>query len=643
MIIATAGHVDHGKTLLVKALTGIDADRLPEEKKRGMTIDLGFAYWRPGSADTIGFVDVPGHERFIHNMLCGVTGIDFVLLVVAADDGIMPQTREHVAIIDLLGIRRGMIAVTKADRVAPDRAAEVARHVVAQLAGTSLANAPTHIVSAMTGTGIDKLKADLIAAAGDTPNVAAQGRFRLAIDRSFTIAGAGLVVTGTVFSGSVSIGDRVKILAANREARVRSIHAQNAEAQSGHAGERCALNLAGIDLRVDLAQRGDWIVSRSVPAPVARLDVRIRVLGSEARSLAHWTPVHVHLGAAGTTGRVALLEGRSIAPGAAALVQLALDRPLGAVRGDRLILRDQSAQRTIGGGYVVDIFPPRRGRARPQRMAYLQAMERDDDSAALAALLDSAAEGVDLGLFAANRNLTKAEADALFAAQSIRVVTTTTSRFAFALARWDQIKAMTLEALAAWHRRSPGIVGLSEDRLLSATSLRLPREAVLAVAAELVADGALIREATGVRLPSHQSTLNAGDTSVWRRVEPLLDQNPTRPPSVHEIAASLGTDVKKLEALLVRAARLGLLVRVAPNRFFRPAVLRQLEETTAALAAEEPDGGVTAAALRDRTGIGRNLAIELLEYFDRVKFTRRRGDAHEVIRPLEQAFGTSRR
>jgi selenocysteine-specific elongation factor len=643
MIIATAGHVDHGKTLLVKALTGIDADRFPEEKKRGMTIDLGFAYWRPESDSTIGFVDVPGHHRFIHNMLCGVTGIDSVLLVVAADDGIMPQTREHVAIIDLLGIRRGMVAVTKADRVAPDRAAEVAREIVVLLAGTGLANAPTHIVSATTGAGIDKLKADLIAAARNTPNAAAQGCFRLAIDRSFTIAGAGLVVTGTVFSGSVSVGDRVKISAANRDARVRSIHSQNAEAQSGHAGERCALNLAGSDLGVDLVQRGDWIVSLGVPVPVAKLDVRLRVLGSEARPLAHWTPVHVHLGSAGTTGRVALLEGGSISPGEAALVQLALNRPLGAVRGDRLILRDQSAQRTIGGGYVIDIFPPSRGRAKPQRLAYLQAMEHDDDPAALAALLEDAMEGVDLDIFAANRNLTRYEADTLFAAQNMRIVTTATSRFGFAVARWDHLKAVTLEALAAWHRRSPGVIGLSEDRLLSATAFHLPREAVLAVAAELVADGAIVREATGMRLPSHQSTLSTADTSVWQRVEPLLDQTPTRPPSVHEMAASLGTDVKKLEALLVRATRLGLLIRVAPNRFFRPAVLRQLEETAAALAAEEPGGGVTAAALRDRCGIGRNLAIELLEYFDRVKFTRRRGDAHEVIRPLEQAFGTNRR
>jgi selenocysteine-specific elongation factor len=638
MIIATAGHVDHGKTLLVKALTGIDADRLPEEKKRGMTIDLGFAYWPIAPDITIGFVDVPGHERFIRNMLCGVTGIDFVLLVVAADDGVMQQTREHMAIVDLLGVRRGAVALTKIDRAAPERIEAVRREIIALTAGTGLADAPLFPVSSVTGAGVDALKTHLADEARTAQARDPRGQFRLAIDRAFTVVGAGLVVTGTVFSGSIAVGATVRVLQANRTARVRSIHAQNADAREGRAGERCALNLAGADLRLDLVARGDWVVSPDAAPPSAKLDARLSVLASEARPLAHWTPVHVHLGAADVTGRVALLETPSLAPGGTGLVQLVLDQPIGAVRGDRVILRDQSAQRTIGGGAIIDIDPPRRGRAKPERLAYLRTMDTDDDAAALAALLAGASAGLDLAKFARNRNLTAAEADALFAAQPLRVVASDERRWGFAPARWDALKAAALEALAAWHRRAPNATGPSEDRIFHGTAMKLPRETALAVAAELVREGAILREGTGVRLPSHQAKLSGADAAIWRRVEPLIDQNPLRPPSVHELAAALREDAKKLEALLVRVSRLGLLVRPAPNRFYRPAALKALGEMAASIAAQAPDHRVTAAAFRDRAGVGRNVAIELLEYFDRVKFTRRVGDTHEVLRPVAQAF-----
>ena len=640
MIIATAGHVDHGKTLLVKALTGIDADRLPEEKKRGMTIDLGFAYWPVAAGTIIGFVDVPGHERFIRNMLCGVTGIDFVLFVVAADDGVMQQTREHAAIVDLLGVEYGAVAVTKADRAASDRVDAVARETAALLAGTALAAAPVFPVSAVTGAGIAALQAHLADAARASRQRAPRGHFRLAIDRAFNVVGAGLVVTGTVFSGSVAVGASVRVLQADRAARVRSIHAQNQAAQSGRVGERCALNLAGPDLALDRVERGDWVVAPGAAEPVQKLDVRLRVLASEARPLAHWTPVHVHLGAADVTGRAALLEAGAIAPGATGLAQLVLDRALGAVRGDRLILRDQSAQRTIGGGAVIDIYPPRRGRAKPERLADLRAMELADDAAALVALLEGAAAGLDLQNFARSRNLTAAEADALFAAAPIRMVASGDGRRGFAPARWERLKAAALEGLAAWHRRAPNATGPSEDRILQGIAPKPPRDAALAVAAELVRDGAIVREGTGVRLPSHRPKLSPADEAIWRRVVPLLDRNRLRPPALHELAASLGEDAKKLEALLVRVARLGLLVRLTPNRFFRPAALRELGEMAAALAAQSPDRRLTAAAFRDRAGVGRNVAIELLEYFDRVKFTRRVGDTHEILHPAGQAFGT---
>lgn len=633
MIIATAGHVDHGKTLLVKALTGIDADRLPEEKKRGMTIDLGFAYLPVESGEPIGFIDVPGHERFVHNMLCGVAGIDFVLFIVAADDGPMPQTAEHLAILDLLDVPNGAVALTKVDRVAPSRVNEIQGEIAVLLAGTALEDAPVFPVSAVTGEGIAELKSHLMRAARQCPPRTASGNFRLAIDRCFSVAGAGLVVTGTAVSGTLAVGDQIRVLEAKLSARVRTIHAQNTPLASGRAGQRCALNLAGAGLKHDLIRRGDWVVTGGVPEPVLKIDARLRILKSEQKPLAHWTPVHVHVAAADVTGRVAILEGASIAPGSSALVQLVLDRPMGALRGDGFIIRDQSAQRTIGGGRVIDIFPPVRGRARPERLAYLTAMENRDDPTALTSLLNAAPRGLNLSNFASNRNLTSEEINQLTARLPLRVITTSTSQLAFSQVHWDKLKAIALETVAASHRRAPDAMGLNETGILGASGRGLPAEVARQLGAELLREKAIVKEAAGVRLPSHLPKLDAADAALWQRVQPLLEQNPLRPPAVHEIAVAIRQDPKKLEAFLIRASRLGLVVKVSANRFFQPAALDQLRKIAETIAADSQDHAVTAPAFRDCTKIGRTVAIEVLEYFDRIKFTRRVGDAHQMIRP----------
>jgi len=600
MIVATAGHIDHGKTSLVKALTGIDTDRLPEEKKRGMTIDLGFAY-----SGRLGFVDVPGHERFIHNMLAGVAGIDFALLVVAADDGPMPQTREHLAILDLLGIGRGAVALTKIDRVPPERIPAVRFEIEALLSGTSLAGAPVFPLSALSGAGVAALKEHLEQAARQTASRDTQANFRLSVDRCFTIAGAGLVVTGTGMSGEIAIGAEVRALLAGMSARVRSIHTQNAPAARGRAGERIALNLAGLEGKAPIA-RGDWIVAGEVPPPVRRFDARLSVVSEPG--LKNWMPVHLHLGAADVLARVAVLEGKEIAPGKAALVQLVLDKPIGALHGDRFIVRDQSARRTLGGGRVIDVFPPPRGRARPERLAWLAAMEMGDHDPALAALLDLSPGGVDLARFAANRNLPAARG------------------WRFSDAHWRALRDRALANIAAWHARLPDIVGPPEDRI--AEGLRLPRDVMVRLADELAREGLIVREALGVRLPSHRVELSPADSALWKRIEPLLEKSGLRPPPVGELALLCQTDSKKLEAALSRMARLGLAVRVSKNRFFLPSPLKNLQRMAQDMAGA--GGTITAAGFRDRSGIGRNLSIEVLEYFDRIKFTRRVGDAHVI-------------
>ena len=300
MIIGTAGHVDHGKTTLVKALTGVDADRLAEEKRRGITIDLGYAY-----TDGLGFVDVPGHERFVHTMLAGASGIDAALLVIAADDGVMPQTREHVQILDLLGIERCVVALSKAD-LAPERVASVAEEARSLLARTALRDAPVLPVSAVSGKGIEALRAALLELGPRERDT--EGYPRLAVDRAFTLRGAGLVLTGTLVAGTIQADDRLKLSPSGLDLRVRGLHAENRPAEAARAGQRVALNIAGPKLSKEVVARGDWVLHPEVHAPTAALDARIRLLADEAGPLRANTPVHLHLGAAHVTARVATLD-----------------------------------------------------------------------------------------------------------------------------------------------------------------------------------------------------------------------------------------------------------------------------------------------------------------------------------------------
>ncbi len=625
MIVSTAGHVDHGKTSLVKAITGVDTDRLPEERQRGLTIEPGFAYWRLPAGPVIGFVDVPGHERFIHNLLAGVTGIDFALLVIAADDGPMPQTREHLAILDLLGVRRGAIALTKVDRVPHGRVQEVVSETRGLLLESALAGVPVFPCSALSGAGVDAIARHLQEQARQLPQRSADGHFRLAVDRRFHLAGAGLIVTGTVVSGSVAIGDSVRLLLDGSEARVRSIHAQDTAAAQGHAGERCALNLVGPNLHRERVARGDWVVAGDVPPPALRIDARMRALPGQPVS--HWSAVHVHLGAAHVTGRVAVLEGTAIAAGESGRVQLVLDQAIGALRGDRFIMRDASARHTLGGGSVIDVFPPARGRARPARLAFLSAMEIDDHPSALCALLAPSAAGLTLNRFAANRNLRPEESALLYQRVPMKLLQTRVGPLGFAPAHWERWGGDVMEALADWHKRHPDQVGPAADRvLIGRKGPVLPREAVLAVVAELARDGRVVRTMTGVRLPAHRPQLRPADEALWKQLQPLLEGRGLRPPTVAELAAELGDGVPLLEAALSRLVHHGMLIRVSAKRFFTLAAMAILTELLQQ--EQQANGKVTASGFRDRSHLGRNLTIEVLEYFDRVGLTHRSGEAH---------------
>jgi selenocysteine-specific elongation factor len=627
MIVGTAGHIDHGKTTLVKALTGVDCDRLKEEKARGITLDLGYAY---ADAGRLGFVDVPGHERLVHNMLAGATGIDFVLLVVAADDGPMPQTREHLAIVDLLDLKRGAVALTKVDAVAPGRRAAARIEIEALLAGTALEGAPVFEVSAIKGNageGVAALHDHLLDAANHLAARAAAGGFRHAIDRCFTLQGVGLVVTGTAFSGTVAVGDEVVVTPPGLKARVRGLHAQDRSARSGGAGERLALNLAGDFGKEDIA-RGMWVVAPALHVPVARFHARLRVPASGEAPIRHWMPVHVHLGASDILGRVALLEGELLSLGEAMLAEILLDKPAGALWGDRFILRDQSATRTLGGGRVLDIFPPARHKRAPERLDHLRLIEQDDPRPALAHALARQPAGTNLDRTALNRNLAAEVAQALWRGMGLVVVEEADGRKGFSPEAWQALRARLLEAARTEHERAPDMIGVERDRLRRLTLPTLSRAVFDRLTFELLAAGELAQSGSWLHLPEHRAALAATDADLWRTLRPLLQAEPYGPPRVRDIARATGIAEEVVRGLLKRVARVGQAYPVAHDHYFAAEAVADLAGRVASLCAR--DGTARAAALRDEIGGGRKVAIHILEFFDRVGYTRRVRDEHAL-------------
>ena len=628
MIIGTAGHIDHGKTALIKALTGVDTDRLKEEKARGITLDLGYAYWPLPNGEVLGFIDVPGHEGLVRNMLAGATGIDFALLVVAADDGPMPQTQEHLAILQLLGIRRGAVALTKIDTVAAARVPEARQEIRALLTNGPLADLPIFPVSSVTGQGVADLRAHIEDAAKKGSQKPAEGYFRLAIDRVFTLNGIGLVVTGTAFSGRARVGDRLVVSPAGLDARVRSLHVQDRKAESGHAGQRCALNLTGERLSKEALRRGDWLVEAAGYAPAQRLDVRL-TLAPTAKTLTQWTAVHFHLGAGSQPARVVLLEGETLAPGSTTLAQIALSRPEEARGLDRSVLRDPPARHTLGGGVVLDPYGPTRYRRSPARLAWLAALEHADHGEALGALLTQAGEA-DLSLFARVRNLRPDEAPHPRSVPPCRTVSTRNADYLISEARWRQWQDTILAALSRYHEDHPDLLGIDPERLQRLAAPTASRAVLEAALEELRSRQKLTRSGPWWHLPEHGIRLAQSEMQLWETLSPLLAAHPFEPPRVRDMARGLHEDEERVRLTLKHLARLGEVYEVAHDHFFTRQAVAQLAEELEALATEQ--GAAEAAAFRDRIATGRKLAIRILEFFDRIGYTRRVHDEHRLRR-----------
>ena len=633
MIIGTAGHIDHGKTSLVRALTGVDTDRLKEEKARGISIDLGFAYLPGPDGSVLGFVDVPGHEKFVHNMLAGATGIDFALLIIAADDGIMPQTREHLAIIDLLGIETGLVALTKADLVPPARLAVVTEDIRRLLSQTKLSGVDILPVSAVTGAGVDDLREKLFAAASTIHAKSARGRFRLAVDRCFTLAGIGTVVTGTVLSGSVGVGDQVTVSPTRLAARVRSIHAQDREAERGQAGDRCALNLSGDGISKDAIARGDMVVDPALHAPADRIDAQFRLLPTEIRPVTQWMPVRLHHAAAEVGARIVLLGDESMPPGGQAPIQLVLDRPIAAAAGDRFVLRDTTAQRTIGGGKFLDLRAPARKRRSPERLGQLAAHALADAQAALAALLDRPPFFLDVSAFARDRALTDGDVAAILERCNALRLQMPGGTIALSAANGQNLRRTLLATLQKFHAEHPDLPGIGLEPLRLQLQPRLPAPGFIAVLQGLTKAGEIGLDGAWVRLAGYSVRLRPGDEKLWSKVGPLLGgAERFRPPRVRDIAGTLGVPEADVRRLLKLLGRMGKVDEVAHDHFFLRGTVAEMVEIVVDLSAKAATAQFTAAQFRDRVDNGRKVAIQILEFFDRHGVTLRRGDLRRVNR-----------
>ena len=625
MIIGTAGHIDHGKTALLQALTGQEGDRRREERLRGITIDLGYLYASLGESDLTGFIDVPGHERFVHNMLAGACGVDCVLLVIAADDGVMPQTREHLAIVELLGIRRALVALTKIDRVEAPRVAEARQQVEALLQAGPLAGAPIFPVSSITGEGIDALRAALIAQAADVRARSEDGHFRLAIDRTFSVTGAGVVVTGTAFAGRVKVGDELALSPAGRTVRVRGLHAQNQAAQEAHAGQRVALNLAGDRLAVEQINRGDWLLNPELQAPTRRIDIEFTLLPGEARELRHWTPVHIHLGAQDVTGRIALLEGECLAPGGHVHAQLLLNAPAHAVHGDRVVLRDQSAQRTLGGGRVLDPFAPPRNRHRQARLAVLRALSGETLEEILPALLPSAINGLEPASL--ERQFNRPRQTWRLPDEAVEINTRVGPRL-LDRGTWDYLEQSLVAALQRFHETQPDELGPDRDRLRRYALPQLERPVYLALLEQALAAGKIEASGPWLHLPGHRVRLSEEEEALKARLWPLLESARFNPPWVRDLAGALDIEEDRIRHLLRKLSRIGELQQVVKDLFYPDATIRQLANQI--LDMERQAGVIRAAAFRDQIQLGRKRSIQLLEHFDRIGLTRRFGNERKI-------------
>lgn len=629
LIVATAGHVDHGKTSLVRALTGVDTDTLDEEKSRGLTINLGFAYSQEYLPDsrarcTLGFVDVPGHKDFINNMLAGVGTVQAALLVVAADDGIMPQTREHLRILDLLGIKQAVIAISKCDVCEPEQRETLRNGLKKLLVGSALADAPVIETSSKSNTGIEQVRAQLLSFAASMSPLQAHNRyFRFQVDRSFSVKGIGTVVTGTALSGESSQNELLSQGHSGKQFRIRGIRLHENDRDRVDTGERAALNLASAtqsELR-----RGDWLHHPWLRHPVYRVDVALNWLPELLPSSG--AQYHLHIGSAHH-----LVSLRALAGKTSPWFQIRSPLALSVHFGDRFIIRDPTGTQTVGGGHVVDIMVPRKHRSSSDRLAMLKAMDQSD-TAAFTDLVQLAANGIDLEQFRLTRNLTQQGLEEILSStreagiQIFIIHTRMNHSIAFSRNRFELLSKQLLQIIRDYHNRHPSESGIATPQLSKSVAFAAPFPVLQAVVEKLATLKLITQKGNLFHLPSHIPRVSNEEKQLNTLIRPLLENAGKIPPRTRELAESTGLALDELEGILKIATRSGQLIKVADNRYYLPETIFELAEFTEQLAMQNgEDEGFTVIQFRDASGIGRNLCIEILEYFDNCGFTRRDGN-----------------
>ena len=624
MIIATAGHIDHGKTTLVKALTAIDTDRLPEEKKRGISIEPGFAHLNVNAQLSLDFVDVPGHEKFIHQMLCGSYACDHLLLIVAADDGVMPQTLEHLSIVSLLSAQGATLVVTKVDRVTPERVLEVQSACATLLENAGFRQASCFPVSSVTGEGIPALKAHL-KALGEAfnPKIAQDAALpRFLIDRVFTLAGSGTVVTGTLMAGTLTPGDDMVLMPHHLSTKIRRLHRHHESTTKVVSGERCAVNLT--QLQTSEIQRGDWLVSGRLARASSSMTLDLELLALDPPLLKHGSSVHWHHGASDVLGKILWPQNTTLVAGRRTLVQLKLPAPCFAVHGDRFIIRDQSAQKTLGGGRVIDPMVVAKRRA-PERKVVMEALAQDTPQAAMQALLDGLPFGVDLSWFESIFALRSDDVLALLPEDVWQPKVNAKARLALKIHWLDHHALKMQEGLMSFHQQHPTWVGMNSATWLSQLKSPWSQEVLDALLGCWVQSDWLVVSGNKVRLQEHQVVEPALDAKMWQEVQAAMMKSQPLIPSVRELSVALNRSIHLLRDFLNRYAQRDDLIKVTPERFALPSLMRDFAKHALTLAASQPNACFSAAQFRDVSGVGRTLAIEILECLDRLRVTLRTG------------------
>jgi selenocysteine-specific elongation factor len=630
-IIGTAGHIDHGKTALIRALTGQETDRLKEERERGISIDLGFAYFTLPDGTRAGVVDVPGHERFIRNMLAGAHGIDLVLFTVAADDGVMPQSEEHLDILHLLGLSRGIFVITKADLAGPARIAEVREEIALMAEETALADAPIIAVSTVTGQGLEDLRQEIGRQLEGFQSRRAGGVFRLPIDRAFVIKGRGVVVTGTALGATVRVGDRLRLLPAGGEVRVRGIQVHSEPVESAGYGQRVALNLTGAE-KFQI-ERGDVLADERLTVTATRMDAWLNLRPAARRPLATNERVRVHLAAAERIARIIALEsGGEVPLRDGGLAQLVMTEPLVALVGDRFVLRDETDQRTIGGGRVLN--PLGRNVRRPletyrARLATIRDRSGADVGEALIDIGESFAMSEQE--VAMLLNVQPSEAHAMLADSRFIRLTLGEEVVYTTIGKWQELKRLVEDALKAHHEREPLSAGLEMEELRGRLPVQIAARGFRALIDQIGGEIGAIREESVVRMATHQVRLGGEDSRLGAAVVDSLVAAGFQPPDFKQLCAELmvtPAEAPRFRTLLAALEREGKVVKVATDLYFDRG---HFERARACLEDRlQKAGEISAATYRDMLGCSRRFAIALLEHFDHIGVTTRVGDVRRA-------------